>query len=509
MTARVASWVLLVACWGAVSAGPAVAGWSAATPIEKGVDPILVFGPSGDAAIGSSVMHDGGSTIGATFLARRAPHRKFGRPQRFGPVQDLSDAGSVALKAIALPSDGAAAALFGSYSLGPIKAFVQPRGARRFGAAQQIVKLGDVNGDTYQADTTTVVDTTRGEVVEAGQDSNSNLSTATLARGSTRFVVARSTPAGLTGTDIAMLATDAAGGTFLTGDGTRGCTTVAYRPPQGRFRTTYQTSDCTGNIPTNNYVQGIVATGDGYAALLTVETANESSRTGGPLKLFVQVGRFGRFSAPTLLSSDVPLQTGPNATGFIIATDRDGSVTVGWFGCSAGNRDCGVYGEQGSVYGGFAGQPALLAADTPHVRLTGLGTASAVAVQRCAAHRRCTIGVALADRSRRFGQLQPITADGRLPFTAVGRGADLQSDSRDDLLLIWTNHRGIVYAATRSTRAHRFGPPHRLSGPGVNANTVTSAYGPRGEAIVAWSLHSGKTMAAVYDQTPSRPRGPR
>lgn len=485
VTARVASCVLLVACWGAVSAGPAVAGWSAATPVEKGVDPILVFGPSGDAAIGSSVMHDG--DIGATFLARRAPHRRFGRPQRFGPVQDLGAAGTVALQAIALPSDGAAAALFGSYSIGPIKAFVQPRGARRFGAAQQIVKLGDANGDSYQADSTTVVDTTRGEVVEAGQDDSGNASTATLAKGSTRFVVTPTAPGQANVGQQLTLATDDAGGTFLTGE-YAGCPTVAYRPARGGFRIGYQASCAT----IFDAATGIAATGDGYAALLTkapttVGPFGPNEPGSGPNTLSVQVGRFGQFGAPTLVSSDFPDPPGfPPNVG--IAIDRDGSVTVAWNGCATGNQACGVYGKQGSVYTGFAGQPTLIAASAPHARL--LVADGAVGVQQCAAHRRCTIAVALARADRQFTRPQQIPANG-------GRLLALQSDDRGDLLVVWSTNRNVLYAATRASGGRRLSAPHRLSKPGAHPGAVTAAFGPRGEAIVAWS-QSGRTIASVY-----------
>jgi len=215
IAARLAVWVVVGLFASGFAAAQAAAGWSPATPVENGVDPTLAFGPSGDAAIGASQLSRNGQTV-ATFLALRLPHRRFSPPQRFGhipkPDRGFSPAG---LQAIALPSDGAAVALLAPAAggLGPVDAFVKPPGAAGFGTAQQIVKVGDVNGDSYSADTTTVVDTTRGEVVEAGQDSNSNLSTATLARGSTRFVVARSTPAGMANTDTATLATDAAGDT--------------------------------------------------------------------------------------------------------------------------------------------------------------------------------------------------------------------------------------------------------------------------------------------------------
>ncbi len=487
MTARVVSCLLLVACWGGIGAGPAVARWSAAKVIEQGRFPIVTFGPSGNAAIGAGQSSRDGSQIVATFLASRRPHRNFAAPQRFGPMPTDS-APNNGLRAIALPSDGATVALFGPpFDAGaaqPINAFVEAPGASRFGAAQQIVKLGNATPDAQQTNTTTVVDTTRGEVVEAGLDDSSKLSTATLARGSRRFVVARRAPASLGSSDgPATLATDDAGGTFLAGDGVRGCTTVAYRPPRGRFRTTYQTSDCSVNTKNPNVVGGLAATGDGYATLLTENIGDVGT---GPSTLLVQVGRFGRFGAPTLLSPDL-LGLPPQ---FDIAIDRDGSATVFWRGCMPGKRDCGVYGEQGSVYSGFAGQPALIAAGAPNVRLSGLVADGAVAVQRCAAHRRCTIAVALVRADRQFSQPQAITAHGH-------RLLELKSDDHGDLLLVWSNDRGVLYAATKASGARTVSTPHRLSGSGVNPGTVTAAFGPHREAIVAWS-RSGHTIASAY-----------
>lgn len=203
----------------------------------------------------------------------------------------------------------------------------------------------------------------------------------------------------------------------------------------------------------------------------------------GPDTLFVQVGRFGRFGAPNLLSSDL-------LSGFGVVTDRDGSATVAWRGCTAGNQGCGVYGEQGSVYSGFAGQPTLIQASAANVRLSGLVADGAVAVRRCAAHRRCTISVALARPDREFTHPQAITANGRQLL-------ELQSDDHGDLLLVWSNERGVLYAATRAFGARRLSAPHRLSESGVNPGTVAAAFGPRGEAIVAWS-QSGRTIASVY-----------
>jgi hypothetical protein len=127
------------------------------------------------------------------------------------------------------------------------------------------------------------------------------------------------------------------------------------------------------------------------------------------------------------------------------------------------------------------------------VRLYAVVADGAIATQRCAAHQRCTIAVALARADHRFARQQLVTAHGPHLLS-------LQSDDRGDLVLVWANDRNILYAATRAAGALRLSAPHRLSHQSVNPGTVIAAYGPRNEAIVAWSRH-GRTLAAVYSQT--------
>jgi len=494
------------ACAGTFGATPAIADWTASRAVEPGVDPVLSFGPSGDAAIGSTVFSPCADPIG-TYLSLRPARGEF------GPAASLAarhgNCGEwPSLQAIALPPDGATVALFGPLGADeePIDAFVRAPGARGFGAPQRLVPLGDASGDAVLPDTTAVVDTARGEVVEVGEDDATNVSTATLAPGSTQFTVSRGAPRGLTQSDLIELATDGAGGSFMAGDGTNGCTILAYRPAHGAFATTYRSNVCGDRL--RSVVQGIAASGHGYAALLT-ESLDETGT--GTSSLLIQVGRFGRFRAPTVLSSVV-------GRPFGVATGRDGAATVAWTGCTPGPviddlrtlHSCNVYAETGTLTRGFTGQPALIAPAAPGVRLDAAVADRAVAVRRCARGRRCTIGVAVArgrsggrgpgrgrgrERGRGrgregFAPLQRVTSGGRGLVT-------LQSDGRGDLIVVWSNYRGTLYAATRAASARRFSAPHRLSGAGVNPASATAAFGPDGEAVVAWS-QSGQTMAAVY-----------
>ena len=242
---------------------------------------------------------------------------------------------------------------------------------------------------------------------------------------------------------------------------------------------TLAVQDCAG---ATNSADAIAATGDGYAALLT-ETAHPTDNA-----LYIQAGRFGRFGARHFLDT-VPVTNSSRYLG--VAADHDGTVTVGWMHCNVYGWGCAIYGAQDSVRGRF-GPRELIAAksNSPKVNVTGLVADDAVAVQRCRPHQRCTIGVALADRDGRFAPLQAITGDGRL--------AQLQDDGHGDLLLVYTSHRRVVYAVTKTARAHHVSAPRQLSRPGVEPGSVSSAFGPRGEAIVAWS-DSGQTMSAVYD----------
>ena len=126
----------------------ASAGWSSPTVIESGIDPVLVFGPAGDAAIGSSQMQHvpalGDFSVPvATFVATRSPHQSFRRPVRFGPVDAPGGFSNLGLETIVLPGDGATVALFGpQQDCGgcpvPIEAFLRRSGASAFGPEQQL-----------------------------------------------------------------------------------------------------------------------------------------------------------------------------------------------------------------------------------------------------------------------------------------------------------------------------------------------------------------------------------
>jgi len=53
-----------------------------------------------------------------------------------------------------------------------------------------------------------------------------------------------------------------------------------------------------------------------------------------------------------------------------VVADRGGSATVAWR-CLTSKLDCRVYGEQGSVYSGFAAKAAPDRSRTLHVGVSG------------------------------------------------------------------------------------------------------------------------------------------
>ncbi len=480
--------MLIAVCGGGLAAAPASAAWSAAKVIEPGVDPIVAFGPSGAAAIGASVNSSCGGIV-ATHVVLHPAHGMFGRPATLGRKRGKCGDWP-GLLAIALSKSGSTVALFGPIGSDeqPIDAFVRPLHASRFTAPQRLAPLGNASNDAVVPNTTTVVDTTRGEVVEAATDDAGKVSTAALAPGRTRFSVARHGPAHLTQTGDLEMATDGAGGTFLAGEGDPGgCATVAYRPVHGSFATRHRTDYC--GRQKANIAMRVAAAGRGYAALLS-ENIDYSSRS--PDQLLIQVGRYGRFGVPTQLSPALAFHGSP----FGSASDRDGSVTVAWQGCTPGPivqgvvtlHDCQVFGETGSIYTGFSGKPTLVEPNSPRTRLSGLVAEGAIAVHRCPRHQRCTIAVTLAGPDGDFGAPQQISAAGHNLLS-------LQGDGRGSLIIVWRDYGGALYAAVRSRSATRFGVPHRLSEAGGTG--VTAGFGPAGEAIVAWS-HSGHTTASLY-----------
>jgi hypothetical protein len=168
--------------------------------------------------------------------------------------------------------------------------------------------------------------------------------------------------------------------------------------------------------------------------------------------------------------------------------DRSGEVTAAWWSCGAQGFGCSVGGVLGDVHGRF-GKPQILA------RSPRLGTAQAIVANRAVAWSSClddscSVTVASAKTDGRFERPQKLTGNGLLMvFTG---------DVHGNQLIVWRAKGGGVWAATRHGLG-RFTPPHRLSTVSVAAvGAITGAFGPRGEAIVEWTLPGGGANAAVY-----------
>ncbi len=468
----------------AAPAGGSAASWSAPAAIGPGIVPLVGFGPTGEAAVVSNQFDPTGGAGGGglAYVMLRPPGGGFGAPQVVSPPS-YGYGEQPNVDGLALTSAGAVVLVFDSAAQEgelPVAAMVKPSGATDYGSAQQLVGPGEAEANTP---TGIVAATTRGEAVFVGSDLGGDVSTATLAPGGSRFSAGPALSA-LSGTGVGpqLLAVDGAGGAFATAVG--GCIPLAYRPPDGRFKTTYNYCAPGGFSAT---VDGLTATGNGYAAVADeIDHAHQNS-------MYVQIGRYGRLGPRHLLDT-VPITNSSHVIG--ITADRTGGVTIAWTHCNVYGWNCGVFAADGTMTRGIGPAHAIAAGiRSPKINTTGWVADHGVAFLRCARGRPCTLSVSVAGRRGRFGVPQMI-ARGATPEQFLG-------DGRGDLLLVYRDHHDAIYAVSRPASSHHFSAPVRLAPPGTDTGTatdtttVTGAFGPDREAIVAWS-HAGKTYAAVY-----------
>jgi hypothetical protein len=475
----------------AAPASALAAGWTRPQLVEPGSHPILTFSPSGAAALGAQLTSHGrpsGADIdlapsGTTFAA--SPYTL---------TAPSAGHGAEPLAGLALSSAGYLAASFAEPATpAPVLVRVAPPAPSNFTSLQPLIPIGAAASGQGAADTASLVATTAGELVGAGADDAGRLSTATLSPRATRMHT-QAAPRGLAASDAYALATDAAGNAFLAGDGADGCTAVAFRAPRGRFRTTYRTRGCDSATP--NVFDAIAATSRGYAGLLT-EAISEAGVA--PNRLYVQTGRDGHFGRAVRLGRFLGGPVG-------LAADADGELTAEWTDCQAGTlsngqlstTDCDIAATTGSVTRGFrarARSSAPVATGTTLARARSGTTLSAltadrgVAVSRCVAHRGCSFTATTARPGGGFRSAH-----------RLGRGTTLISlsgDDHGDLLAVWTDGHDHLYAATASAATGRWSADHALSAGAVNPADVSAAYGPRGRAVVAWSV-ANRTYAASY-----------
>lgn len=365
--------------------------WSTPAAIGPGIIPIVQFGPTGEAAVVSNQNDPfaGAGGGGSAYVVLRAPGAAFSAPQTVSPPS-YQDGTQPNVDGVAVTSTGTVVLEFDSLAQGgtlPVTTMVEPSGASGFGPAQQLIGPGAEEANTPIG---LVAATARGEAVFVGSDLSGDVAAAALAPGGTGFLAGPALPAlSATGVGPQLLTVDGAGGAFASAVGA--CIRLAYRPPGGRFKNTY-----------NYCPRAFNATVDGLAA---------------------------------------------------------------------------------------AGQTIAAGIRSPKVKTSGWVADRGVAVLRCVRGRPCTLSASVAARGKRFGAPQVI-ARGAAPLQFLG-------DGRGDLLLVYSDRHGAVDAVSRSPRAVRFSAPVQLAPPGTETATVTGAFGPDGEAIVAWS-HAGTTYAAVY-----------
>jgi hypothetical protein len=484
LTALTAAFLAATVALLATPASAVAAGWTHPQTVQSGTDPVLTFSPSGAAAVGSEL------TL---------------RHQMVGVDIDLAPAGSAfatspytltapsaghgpePLAGLALSSTGYLAASFAAPGHpAPVLVRVAPPAPSNFATLQSLVPTGTAAAGQASADSLAMVATTRGELVGAGTDDAGGLHTATLGPGRTSFVTAPGLKR-FSATDAYGLSADAAGNTFLAGDGPNGCTTVAFRPARASFQDTYATGNCATATP--NIFDAITATSRGYAGLLT-EDVSEAGLV--PSRLLVQVGRDGHFGVATQLGTVLGGPVG-------LAADADGELTAEWTNCQAGpvsdgrltTTDCAIDAATGSVVHGFSHAAAVgtpLVSAEPGTTLKARVADRGVAVSDCRASR-CSLSAFTAEPGGGFRRGHRLATNGTL--------ADFSGDLHGDLLAVWVDSHGRLFAATGSAASGDWSPAHLLSSRSVSSDAVTAAYGPHRRAIVAWSA-GDRTYAASF-----------
>jgi hypothetical protein len=464
-------------------------GWQPPATLP-GVDPLLGFGPTGTAAIVTTqydvYQADNG---GEVYLSVRRAHASFQPPIDVAPVS-FGQNGQSEPAGVAPATNDATAILFdGSAQESDMPLDVEvvtPAGAVEKPQELQSASFsGEVSGPAGQ-----IAATADGGVVLTDSDEGpDNIYGATLAPGATTLKQSRVLfELGAMAGDEALV-TDPRGDAWITSAGAPtsiDCAAVAFRPAGGgAFKDTYEP-------PCNNTalaVQGLAASGDGYAVMVT----QQPTASGKHERFAVQVGRYGHFGRPIELDT-VPIT---NASAFLdptgVVADRHGRYTVAWRHCNVSGWDCAIKAVTGTDAGRFGKpQTVVAAAPTPKVSVTATLADGAIAMQRCVKKRPCILSVSTVRKDGRVGRPRVIA-------TGV-QEQDFISDDHGNLLLLYSRG-SALYATARNAGATRFGRAIRLSTTAENPNvisTVTASYGPDNEAIVAWS-GQGRTSAAVYD----------
>jgi hypothetical protein len=164
----------------------------------------------------------------------------------------------------------------------------------------------------------------------------------------------------------------------------------------------------------------------------------------------------------------------------VAAAGGRGHIALVWF------RHHNLYAALGGPHGFSSGRiVARGAACVFDVQAVVTGRGNPVVAWEDCSQRPFRLRVAFGNAQGRF--TRPQTLGTASPFPTMA------GDARGDLIIAW-NHRGSVLAATCHAKARTCGPATVLSTTAASSGPVV-AFGPRGEAIVAWSQGSSGSSA--------------
>jgi hypothetical protein len=428
--------------------------------------PVVAFDRSGRAGL---AFVDGVST----FLAERSPGGRFASPVLLAP----GSAGVVNPLGLAFTKNGATVGLLhvfddvggpatsigrsGSECCDQLAGLVRAAHGNR--AVQRLYAPGPGAGDTYSISGAALLPVASGLLAfTGGSDGPEGLWR--LVNGTTQFERETDLSTSASGRSVVSVAADGAGGAFATWETSvetsvtvTGPVTVdvAYQSPGQSFGRPLQTSlGSAGSVLGPDFVSPplIAAWGRGRADLAWVLETPTNQSDPGSARVWIQrlqvafAGRRGLGHPRTL----AVLRHAPvveDLTADAILVDRTGAPTIAWTDCN------GI---------------------------------------------TCSVEVAASPRAGTVGKAQLL--DGHASFH---HGLSLAADGRGNEVAAWWSSRGLRAAIRRAGEA-TFGRPRLLlrqiapSDGGLSTPPPYAAFGPRGEAIVAWITDDGDLEAEAY-----------
>jgi hypothetical protein len=433
-------------------------------PNETG--PVVAFDGSGGAGL---AFVDGVST----FLAERRPGGRFSSPLLLA----RGSGGVVNPLELAFTKNGAAVGLLhvfddvggpatsmglsGSECCDQLAGLVRP--ARGSPAVQQLYGPYRGAGDSYSISGAALVPAAGGLLAFTG-GSYGPEGVWELGHGSTQFVRRSDLSTSAVGRSVVSVAGDGAGGVFATWEtsvetsvSVTGPVTVdvSYRSPGGSFGRPLVTSlGPAGSVLGPDFVSPplIRAWGRGRADLAWVLETPTNQSDPGSARVWgqhLQVAFRGRHGLghPRSLAvvRHAPVVEGLTADAILV--DRTGAPTIAWTDCLP---------------------------------------------------IRCSVAVAVSRRAGTVGRAQLLDRD-----ATFSNGLAIAGDARGDEVAAWWSSRGLK-AAIRRAGDDNFGRSRlllRQVAPidgGLSTPSPYVAFGPRGEAIVAWITDAGRLEAEVY-----------